>query len=264
MKLSRRYTDMLFMNLILFLIIVVNSFLGLKGLSSEEIIEISGFSFWQYSFNYNLGTMITIISPIMISIASVTQFFREINTGFIDYMIVRKPYQRYLKKSLKEMYLKSVLFIPLSSLIILVISLFVFGSEIGTLRKPISVFTGEDPISFSVMTTMTMVLYSITVVNITIILARYINKFYLVLIALFMTIFFMGYIESNFIFLFIGETFNSEIIKNISFFDLYYSSTSHINWYISVFIGILRFLLTLIIVNKLYKNKEKLVLDNEK
>ena len=260
----KRHKEFLAIFIFILMTIVINYFIGSRGLDRGELSKISGYSFWEYSLSGGLSTVLLIIAPLLIIIACFLPFFNELKTGFIEYRVLRVPYKKYFMKTLGKCYIKSILLFPLLSFVIFVIGILVFGTEIYSGHSLVHFTSKQNSLIFVCFSMIGIVLYGVLAINIALILSKFFNKFYLVLISLFMSMFFVGYIEANYIFKFLAGIFNNPKLSNVSLFDLYFTTLSQPDWFLTIGLGLIRILVSVIAIYKLYKNEEGVILSNEK
>ncbi len=263
MSLYKKNKELIIIISILLIMVVINFWIGVQSIPKDYFDKMSGFSLWQYSLQYNLGTVLLLLSPQLIAIATVFPLYRKLKTGFIQNVAVRTQYKKYMKKEIFISYFKSLFVLPMISLLILLVGILLFGTKVNYETTSLLNFSAKNPILFVTLVTIGLILYGILSINLTLILARYINKFYLVLISLFLAIFFWGYIEGNFIYAFISTITSDAIHIRSSYFDLYFPSLSEINWIEIYGLGIIRILISTVLVYVLYHNEEKVLLDYE-
>ena len=244
MKFVKKNKEFIVVFLFIILIIIINAILGIYQVDTETRKSITAYSIREYSFNCGLGTIFIICSPLLIITACLLPFFYEIKTGFIEYSINRISYKQYMKKKIINCHKKSLLLFPFISVLVIIIGILIFGTTITTTNTSITYFEGKNtPVLFTVLSILALIVYSSTIINFGLILTRFINKFYLLLIAIFIMLFFIAYIEANVVGMFFGDVLGIASLSNISIF---------------------RWIVSSMIIYKLYKNQESMVLANEK
>ena len=260
----KRHKEFLMIFIFILITVIINYFVGSRNLDEMELSKVSGYSFWEYSLSGGVSTVLLIIAPLLIIVACFLSFFNELKTGFIEYRILRIPYKKYFKKALGKCYIKSILLFPLLSLVIFMIGILIFGTEIHSGVGLIHFTSKQIPLLFVCFSMIGIILYGILSINIALILAKFFNKFYLVLISLFMSMFFVGYIEANYIFKVLAGIFSNSKLGNVSLFDLYFTTLSQPDWFLTIGLGLIRIMISGLVVYQLYKNQEGVILSNEK
>ena len=229
--------------------------------------KISYFSFWWFLITFDIFAFIFYLSPIFIPIMTCYAFYEIYHSGYLTNIVQRDKYDNVLKKQIFKCWIKNLI-IPLILIIFFIICMFIFPN--GNV-KPISfgetfVVANEymgiiNPYLFVVLHMLLLFLYGIFITNISLILNKYIKKFSLLVIAVFIIVM----IIENYGNLILGPlvrniTGITRIANGFSVLNLLYLDGIPSLWWEFLWIIILN-ILTIIFIIKIYSNKEK-VLNN--
>ncbi|MEG0073858.1 MAG: hypothetical protein RR922_05035 [Clostridia bacterium] len=248
---------------------LISTYLFLKNTCTSLPYNYSCFSFWENVRCGNIGGSFMLTMPTIIVIGCCHRFFQKIKTGYFKNSLNRVDYTKYIRKEILKTYLKSFLIVPLVSLIIFLLGLLFYGTNIPLtngvqMQEYISFFDYSNNlflfvIGYSFLTC----LFSFLSINIGLILGRFINKFYLLILAVYVTFTAINFILVFNVFGKIAEFFIKDNLKNqLNLYALYNPSLSIQSLPLNIIMYLLLLLISTIIVYVLYKNKEKLVLEN--
>jgi hypothetical protein len=154
----------------------------------DIIDSISNFSSWWYLNTSDLYIMILYLSPILISYASCRNFSKVCNSGFLSNIVQRTGYKKTITIEILKCW-KSVLVLPIISLIIFVICNIIFHNSVlleRSMTEGIPFLIVQDymlnmnPYLFVFLYMIMLTLFGIIVINISIIMVRFIKNSYLV------------------------------------------------------------------------------------
>ncbi|MEG2276135.1 MAG: hypothetical protein RSC09_06515 [Clostridia bacterium] len=224
----------------------------------------NAFNFWSYVRSVKIGEVFMFMTPIFVSLLATKDFFNNIRTGNFKKFIVKEGYKKYIIKNISESYIKAIILLPLISLMTFGIGVFLYGVDFSVSSDNHNLVTRfvsiMNPVTFVCLYTGAVAVFSLIITNISLILTRFLDKFYLVLVGTFVS--FNGL---NFITTIIFKS----IIKNKSLIDinLYYLYTPRTMFQDSMIIniacGIVFLVATSILVFIVYRSKEKMVLNIE-
>ncbi len=263
MKVLKKYRLLIITLVILFVLSIINYYTSIHTPFGDiDTSKISSYSMWFYTINSGIGSVISFLSQIIIPFVCVYPFFQIIKTGFIQNVITKVPYQKFLKKQINNSYLRAILLFPLYSLVVFIVSSIFFSPEINSTSLHIHYFPSHiiNPPFHVFISIISMILYSLAITNIALILSRYLKKFYLVLIVTLMVVFLIAFIEGNLLSN-ILSLFNKELFYNINIYDDYLCARG--NYIVNISFGIIRNIILIIILSLTYKNKEKVVLKSD-
>lgn len=256
----KKYKISIIAFLILLLIALINYYTAIYtpfGITDKT--NISSYSFWFYTMNYGIGSAIGLLSQVIIPFVCIYSFFKIINSGYIENIITRISYKKFLIKNILFCYKKSLLLFPLFSLTIFILGSFFFSPNINSTGLHIYNFPSvSNPILHVIVSIISISLYSFTIVNIAIILSKYFKKFYLVLVITLMIVFLVAFVEGNLLSNILYGITGNDMFYNINIYDDYFCARGY--YFVNIFFGILRNVILCIIVYITYKNKEEVVL----
>ena len=263
MKFFKKYKISIIVLLILMIISLINYFISVyTPFGKIDTTQISSYSFWFYTFNFGIGSVIGFLSQVIIPIVCVYSFFNIIKTGFIQNVITRMSYKKYIFENIVLCYKKAILLFPLFSVIMFIIASFLFTNEISNGSLHIYHFPSalNNPLLHVFLSFISITLYSFTIVGITIILSKYFNKFYIVLALTLMSVFLIAFVEGNFVSNFLYSITDNSLFYNINIYDDYFCARG--NFLINIVFGIIRNIILIIVMYFTYRDSEKVVLNN--
>lgn len=263
MKVLKEYRLLIITLVILFILAIINYYNAIyTPFGNIDTSKISSYSMWFFTINSGIGSAIAFLSQVIIPFVCVYTFFQVIKTGFIQNIITKIPYSKYIKKAIKNSYLKAILLFPLFSLLVFILSSIIFPPEIQSTGYQIHYFPSHitNPPLHVFLSIISMALYSLAITNIALILSKYLKKFYLVLIVTLMVVFLIAFIEGNLVSN-ILSIFNQELFYNINIYDDYLCARG--NYIVNISFGVLRNAILMIILYFTYKNPEKVVLKSD-
>jgi len=247
---------------------LINDIKNMKNMGAQDIVDaMSFFAFWKNIMTNEFAIYIILISPVLITIAAVSDFFNEYHTGFFQNVLIKKKYSTYIKENIYKSWLKGGLIIPFISIIIIMISYILY--PISTIMKSdysILYFCDafiKSPYLGFIFSTINMFLFGVLAINIGIILTKYVKHFVLMIIATFLS--FVGI--SIFSEVVLGGIFaynlnDKNIMNSFSIYNSWKLDDVQNLWLNSVVL-IFYILLTLYLIFKIFKNKEKIILNYE-
>lgn len=224
----------------------------------------NAFSFWYYVRTLNMGQIIIFISPIIIVICSISKFYDKLSSGIYMNILLKKNYNKFIKKEITLSYVRGALILPITSLLIFVIGLFIFGDKITIFDSSIPILylpTGllSNPYLYVFLSIILVILYSILIINISLILIYYIKKFYLLIIGTFITINTINFCVSNVLILLSNILKNQKmfyIATNINIYDGYSSEAPLVIAFSTI---IVYTLISSLLLYIFYRRKERLL-----
>ena len=251
--------------IIILLLCLYNAYTFFQRYNILAIENVTSFSFWNYMRVYGVGELIMFFSPIAILILGINKIYKKITTSFLEFELMRTEYKPKMFKELILCYFKgSILFIVIS-IIIFVIGLILFPSDLSVLtyRDYLTYFPDEamtNPFLYVFLYHILILLFCMFVINIGLIVMYYIKDFILIVIASFITLNGINFILGNVI------LFIAKIVNNEKFIEYAYDVNVYEGYMLQgtigqafIDIGIL-YIISLIIVMILYRNKEKVVM----
>ncbi len=256
----KKYKTSIIVFLLLLIIAIINYITAIyTPFGVMDITKVSSYSFWFYTMNHGIGSAIGFLSQIIIPFVCVYSFFKIINSGFIESIITKITYKKFMTKSMLTCYKKALLLFPLFSLIIFIIASIFFSPEINETGLHIHNFPSVDnPFVHVIFSLISISLYSFTITSIAIILSRFFKKFYLVLGLTLMIVFLIAFIEGSLISNILYSITNNDMFYNINIYDDYFCARG--NYFVNIFFGIIRNIILGLIIYITYKDKEKVVL----
>ena len=245
--------------LTIFLIILIGIYFYIENAEPLKQFGINKYSLWYNLLNGHYGQYLIILSPILISMAITYNFFRRIKSGIYKDISIRKKYPKYLTKEILWMYFESLLLFPLLFILLfLIISIFIQSSEIVNYNS-LTIYSfahlqNISPLNYILIETLSVYLFSIVIVNISIILTPFIKKFYLLLISLFIIVNLYNFGVANLIDYLLGvnsfNIYNGYMLNNDIYLD-------------AVFLHMIILIIgTIFVIYFVYKNQERLTKTN--
>jgi len=252
--------------LIMILILIANLIPSLQNTFYIGLFR-DCFSYWYYNIFYGYGEYLTVIIVLLFSFCSINSFYYKVTGSYLKDSIIREKYSSVLKKELLKTYVKAVIPLFIISTLIFVIGAFQYPPVILPFNahyNSISM-TGiiTNPYIYVITTYFIWFIFAAACVNITIIFIYFIKKLWISIISsyVFTTLF-------NFFCQFIIQTIGnmiggSALQAKMGFFNLISGFKVDSNILISLGIAFGFFILSLIGVMTIYKDKEKVVLNYE-
>lgn len=257
----------LVLSLIISIIIFYNNNMSYLKANPEVYSKVSFFSFWWFLVRFDIFAYVFYLSPIFIPILTCYGFYEIYHSGYLTNIIQRDKYDSVIKKNIIKCWLKNLI-IPLILLVFFIVCIFIFPN--GNI-KPATF--GEmfvighkymgiiNPYLFVILHMILLFFYGTFITNIGLILNKYIKKFSLLVIAVFI----ISMIIEN-----VGNFILGPIAKAITGINTMANGFSILNmlyldgipslWWEFVWIIFLN-VITIIFLFKIYSNKEK-VLNN--
>lgn len=216
---------------------------------------ISSYSIWYNIFGSRIGSMMAIISPIIIILGAMQPLLIELNSGIHKYIMMRKEYNKYIINEIIKSYVTSLFIFPLMFILVLILCLILFPNNINELNiSSLCYFQSSHvlrPLEYVFSQTLLVFLYSILMINFGIITMRFVKKTPLVLVGSFLVI--------NFFNLFVNSILL--IFKDTDLFNIYNAFLTQRMDYIGItfLIIIIYIIITWIVIYFLYRKKDKLV-----
>lgn len=229
----------LFTILTILLLITINAVTIIYD--NEQNIYKNALGFLDRLTYINIGIVLMMSFPVFIMIMVIYSPYKKMKTKYIEYMLMREDYYIVMIKEWTKIYLKC-LFFPILFLVIYFI---------GRILYPNYNYSNNEVlhISFRIIN---IYLLSLIIANIGLILTRCIDKFYLLLPASFLLFFFISLIE--------GVVFLSSFPRLGVLIDLYNFSLLDPNYIGAIVLGIIRLIITEVLVVLLYRKKEEIIL----
>ncbi|MEG0221681.1 MAG: hypothetical protein RR702_04725 [Clostridia bacterium] len=213
--------------------------------------HVSGYAFWKYVKTSMLGEIAMMMSVFIVATGCVYKFSKQIKSGFFKNLITREKYKKFLVSSLANVYLKAVIILPAMSVIAFVIGILMYGTNIdvnsnGSYLTSFYQAGMNNPLLYVVLATVLLAMFSIVISNLALIIDKKIRHFSVTLILTFLAFNVLSY-PTMFLFK----------------VNLFYAYQPPANGLTATYIiySILTIITTLI-TYLMYKNKEKLVLEN--
>lgn len=232
---------------------ILMPFFPVKGINS--------FLFWYYVRTASIGEILLFLSPIFIIVLAISYFHKELASGIYKDIILKIGYKKYIIKKIFNSYIKGVLLIPIISLITYVIGYILFSDNIlidNNLFGGLPIKLYEKPYLYLFGTLVLNVIYSIVIINMSLIVQTKIKKFYLIIIITFLSLFFISNI-AYLLFELLSKLLGNELLfNNCDAIGIYqgYIPDINITWtYISLIIWLI---LTSVILYKSYSKKQRI------
>ncbi len=178
----------------------------------------------------------------------------------VNYELTRQNYKTFRKKLLMNSYKSSLLMIIIYLAIVITSYIYCNGFIASTEYIPNNV---SNPYTFILINLFKILVLSLTYVNISLIVARQNHKLYISLILSLLLFYGIELLSGYFIgTLLLDKIFNLNISSNISIYNLFVSDLT--NPLVHIIYPLFMFIVTTFIMNYMYKNKEKLVIDCDK
>lgn len=178
----------------------------------------------------------------------------------VNYELTRQNYKTFRKKLLMNSYKSSLLMIIIYLTIVITSYIYCNGFIASTEYIPNNV---SNPYTFILINSFKILVLSLTYVNISLIVARQNHKLYISLILSLLLFYGIELLSGYFIgTLLLDKIFDLNISSNISIYNLFVSDLT--NPLVHIIYPLFMFIVTIFIMNYMYKNKEKLVIDCDK
>ncbi len=190
---------------------------------------INAFSFWYYVRVDNLGEILVFLSPLIVTILGISRLNNELNSGIYKDMILKMGYKKYFRRKIKYSYMNGGLFFSLISIVVFSIGLLLFSDKITIANNGINVLylpegLQSSPYLYVFLTIILNIIYSVTIINISLIVQLFVKKIYLILLISFVSINFTNYAVANIFILIANIIKRSDLlysIENINIFGGY-------------------------------------------
>lgn len=178
----------------------------------------------------------------------------------VNYELTRQNYKTFRKKLLMNSYKSSLLMIIIYLTIVITSYIYCNGFIASTEYIPNNV---SNPYTFILINLFKILVLSLTYVNISLIVARQNHKLYISLILSLLLFYGIELLSGYFIgTLLLDKIFDLNISSNISIYNLFVSDLT--NPLVHIIYPLFMFIVTIFIMNYMYKSKEKLVIDCDK
>ncbi len=178
----------------------------------------------------------------------------------VNYELTRQNYKTFRKKLLMNSYKSSLLMIIIYLAIVITSYIYCNGFIASTEYIPNNV---SNPYTFILINLFKILVLSLTYVNISLIVARQNHKLYISLILSLLLFYGIELLSGYFIgTLLLYKIFDLNISSNISIYNLFVSDLT--NPLVHIIYPLFMFIVTIFIMNYMYKSKEKLVIDCDK
>lgn len=178
----------------------------------------------------------------------------------VNYELTRQNYKTFRKKLLMNSYKSSLLMIIIYLTIVIISYIYCNGFIASTEYIPNNV---SNPYTFILINLFKILVLSLTYVNISLIVARQNHKLYISLILSLLLFYGIELLSGYFIgTLLLDKIFDLNISSNISIYNLFVSDLT--NPLVHIIYPLFMFIVTIFIMNYMYKSKEKLVIDCDK
>lgn len=224
----------------------------------KGFIEFTKQEHYTNMFNYLTyanGKIFILIYPLIISYVSIKKFHELYHSGMLNQICERESYKVYIKKEILKIYLNNALVYFCYIWLMFFICLILFKGNMSLDSN------GLNPILFAFISSMLSIIFSIFIINISLVVTRYCKKFSISIVLSYL-IFILYSIVSE---LLIGI-----VVENILPYPGTLNSFSIFNMVIldgniliiSIYAFILLILTTMIVILS-YKNKEKVLREYE-
>lgn len=178
----------------------------------------------------------------------------------VNYELTRQNYKTFRKKLLMNSYKSSLLMIIIYLAIVITSYIYCNGFIASTEYIPNNV---SNPYTFILINLFKILVLSLTYVNISLIVPRQNHKLYISLILSLLLFYGIELLSGYFIgTLLLDKIFDLNISSNISIYNLFVSDLT--NPLVHIIYPLFMFIVTIFIMNYMYKSKEKLVIDCDK
>lgn len=260
-------------NIYMFFVILVLIFTILNAFQFIQLYNIeidkhliTSFSFWKYMRVYGVGTLIMFFSPIIINSVGLNLLYEKINSNFLKFELLRVNYNKKMLKELVLCYWKGMSIFIILSIVIFIIGMLIFSNDLGDIYYStyLTSFHTEainNPYLYLILYHILIGLFCMFIINIGLICMYYIRNFYLIIIASFITINSINFVIGNLINTLASIIGNETFIWyafNCNVYGGYMIQGTMSQGFIDTFI---LYIVSLIIVIYLYKDKEKVVMN---
>lgn len=227
------------------------------GNSFDELRESGNYlNMWLYTF-FGEGKAFIVICPIVIIYFGCKNFHKIYHTGYIENIIQRQKYSKFLNSSILRAWLKCFYFYGLYSTITLLLCVIVFKNAKFDMYY-LAPIGRINPILVYALSIALSSVFSVIITNISLIFSKYYEKFSLAVILSYL--FFLGY--SIFSEIIIGNVFNhlitgERIADSFSMFNMVILDG---NIVVIIIYSILLLLISTIIVKFIYRDKSEVLL----
>lgn len=178
----------------------------------------------------------------------------------VNYELTRQNYKTFRKKLLMNSYKSSLLMIIIYLTIVITSYIYCNGFIASTEYIPNNV---SNPYTFILINSFKILVLSLTYVNISLIVAIQNHKLYISLILSLLLFYGIELLSGYFVgTLLLDRVFNLNISNSISIYNLFVNDLTHP--LVHIIYPLFMFILTIFIMNYMYKSKEKLVIDCDK
>ena len=255
---------------------VYTNFVGKDAFFSiypKELSLISCFSFWWFLIRFDIYSYYAYLLPLIITYLGCYSFFQVYHSGFVTYCSQRTNYTKFMKGMVLKSWKKSLL-LPILFGIFFLISYLIFpncnvinSNNFDHLLYPFQTghqyMTILNPYLFVILYLIMIFLYGIFIINLGMIICKFVKKFSLFVIANYVA--FMA-LENIFNF-FVAPVFkmltnNEKMLNGFSILNLYYlDGIPSLVWEFCW--GTFLIIITTFIISKLYCNRENVLNDYE-
>ncbi len=223
---------------------------------------LNALSFWYFVRTANIGEILLFLSPILITIFATTSFYKELSSGIYQNIILKSCYKKYIIKNIVKSYIKAICYTLFSSIIIFIIGKILFSDKILYVDSPLEVLglpnlESLGQYSYLLISILYNCIYSIIIVNISLIIFSRIKKQHIAIIRMFIILMFINY-GIYFILTLIAPLIKNidlvYIAESINIFQGYIPSMNYFVTAISLFIWLLVSTILLVIA---FKKRQK-------
>ena len=177
---------------------------------------VSSYSFWLYVRYEGIGVAIMFLSVILVSIGCTYTFYKKLHNGQ-----VKNIFLEILNCSIK-----SIILLPVMSIIALLIGKILYSSSIFDQSYLIygAFFPSAglvSPLRYVLLCTLLSLIFSVFIINVTIIFSKMSDKFWLVELVTFFSINVLNYILDQFIPLIINHFMKKDIYSMLNIYNGY-------------------------------------------
>ncbi|MEG2484153.1 MAG: hypothetical protein RR988_02695 [Clostridia bacterium] len=255
---------------LLILIYCTSAYEFIQASRLDKSVNYTAYSFWNNVREEGFSSYMIYFIPLIIVTGSFYRFFQKIKSGHYTNCFTRMEYSKFMKKEIFKCYLKSMLIVPLCSMLVFIFAAIFYdlnipADAISTIRENVYLLNITDNLFLGVIIyTLATSLFGILAINIAMILARYINKFYLLIISLIVTYELLNRVINFTLVPFILNIFSKvKMDFGLNIFSFYTTRTFVINPLNNVIMYIGLIAVSFVLMHCLYADKEKMVLENE-
>lgn len=237
----------------------------------DELNKVSCYSFWWFILTSDIFGLFIYIFPIILVMISCTSFFDIYHTGFFSNIIQRIGYKKMLIYEIIKTW-KYALILPIISITTLFISKILYSNNIiskytETNGYPIQLVNKQmeniNSIVFIILHIIIITIFSLIIINTSIIVSRFVKKFYLVNIISFVIVILYENLCNLLIAPLVSKISGVEEMYNgFSLYNLYYlDSIPSLLW--EFIYGFVLLIISILGIYIVFRRKERVYLEYE-